>query len=59
MANGTDAGVAIAPVPEAEAEDRAGFEWVKLGPSLESVLIPNEERGYTQCVSSQIGCALT
>lgn len=40
MANGTDAGVAIAPVPEAEAEDRAGFEWVKLGPSLESVLIP-------------------
>jgi len=29
------------------------------GAALESVLIPNEERGYTQCVSSQIGCALT
>jgi 23S rRNA (adenine2503-C2)-methyltransferase len=27
--------------------------------ALESVLIPNEDRGYTQCVSSQIGCALT
>jgi ABC-type uncharacterized transport system permease subunit len=40
LANGTDAGVAVAPVPEAEAGDRAGFEWVKLGPSLESVLIP-------------------
>jgi ABC-type uncharacterized transport system permease subunit len=40
LANGTDAGVAVAPVPEAEADARAGFEWVKLGPSLESVLIP-------------------
>jgi ABC-type uncharacterized transport system permease subunit len=40
LANGTDAGVAIAPVPEAGAEPHAGFEWVKLGPSLESVLIP-------------------
>lgn len=29
------------------------------GRALESVLIPNEDRGYTQCVSSQIGCALT
>ncbi len=29
------------------------------GAALESVLIPNEERGYTQCVSSQVGCALT
>ncbi|MBK7823825.1 23S rRNA (adenine(2503)-C(2))-methyltransferase RlmN [Nannocystis sp.] len=29
------------------------------GAALESVLIPNEDRGYTQCVSSQIGCALT
>ncbi len=29
------------------------------GAALESVLIPNDERGYTQCVSSQIGCALT
>ena len=28
------------------------------GAALESVLIPNEERGYTQCVSSQVGCAL-
>ena len=27
--------------------------------ALESVLIPNEDRGYTQCVSSQVGCALT
>ena len=29
------------------------------GAALESVLIPNEDRGFTQCVSSQIGCALT
>jgi 23S rRNA (adenine2503-C2)-methyltransferase len=29
------------------------------GAALESVLIPNEERGYTQCISSQVGCALT
>ncbi|MDC0675479.1 23S rRNA (adenine(2503)-C(2))-methyltransferase RlmN [Nannocystis radixulma] len=29
------------------------------GQSIESVLIPNDERGYTQCVSSQVGCALT
>jgi 23S rRNA (adenine2503-C2)-methyltransferase len=29
------------------------------GASIESVLIPNDERGYTQCVSSQVGCALT
>jgi 23S rRNA (adenine2503-C2)-methyltransferase len=29
------------------------------GAALESVLIPNDERGFTQCVSSQIGCALT
>ncbi len=29
------------------------------GLSLESVLIPNDERGLTQCISSQIGCALT
>lgn len=28
------------------------------GQSIESVLIPNDERGYTQCVSSQVGCAL-
>jgi ABC-type uncharacterized transport system permease subunit len=40
LANVTDAGGAVAPVPEAEADARAGFEWVKLGPSLESVLIP-------------------
>ena len=25
---------------------------------MESVLIPNEERGYTQCISSQVGCAM-
>jgi 23S rRNA (adenine2503-C2)-methyltransferase len=29
------------------------------GAAIESVLIPNEDRGYTQCISSQIGCALT
>jgi 23S rRNA (adenine2503-C2)-methyltransferase len=29
------------------------------GAAIEAVLIPNEERGYTQCISSQIGCALT
>ncbi|HEY8376876.1 MAG TPA: 23S rRNA (adenine(2503)-C(2))-methyltransferase RlmN, partial [Nannocystis sp.] len=29
------------------------------GQAIESVLIPNDERGYTQCVSSQVGCALT
>ena len=29
------------------------------GAALESVLIPNEDRGFTQCVSSQVGCALT
>lgn len=28
------------------------------GEYLESVLIPNDERGLTQCISSQIGCAL-
>lgn len=39
MANGTDAGVAVAPVPEARA-DAPGLDWAKLGPSLESVLIP-------------------
>jgi 23S rRNA (adenine2503-C2)-methyltransferase len=26
---------------------------------IESVLIPNDERGYTLCISSQVGCALT
>jgi 23S rRNA (adenine2503-C2)-methyltransferase len=26
--------------------------------AIESVLIPNDERGLTQCISSQIGCAL-
>ncbi len=29
------------------------------GAVLESVLIPNADRGYTQCISSQVGCALT
>lgn len=29
------------------------------GAAIEAVLIPNEERGYTQCISSQVGCALT
>ncbi len=28
------------------------------GEALESVLIPNDERGLTQCISSQVGCAL-
>ncbi len=28
------------------------------GQFIESVLIPNDERGYTQCISSQVGCAL-
>ena len=28
------------------------------GEALESVLIPNEDRGLTQCISSQVGCAL-
>ncbi len=28
------------------------------GESIESVLIPNDERGLTQCISSQVGCAL-
>lgn len=28
------------------------------GELMESVLIPNDERGYTQCISSQVGCAL-
>lgn len=28
------------------------------GHSIESVLIPNAERGYTQCISSQVGCAV-
>jgi 23S rRNA (adenine2503-C2)-methyltransferase len=28
------------------------------GEAIESVLIPNDERGLTQCVSSQVGCAL-
>ncbi|MFO7561851.1 MAG: 23S rRNA (adenine(2503)-C(2))-methyltransferase RlmN [Enhygromyxa sp.] len=28
------------------------------GEAIESVLIPNEDRGLTQCISSQIGCAL-
>jgi simple sugar transport system permease protein len=40
LANGTDAGVAVAPVTEAAADARDAFEWAKLGPSLESVLIP-------------------
>ncbi len=29
------------------------------GFAIESVLIPNDARGYTQCISSQVGCALT
>ncbi|NVB41475.1 23S rRNA (adenine(2503)-C(2))-methyltransferase RlmN [Pseudenhygromyxa sp. WMMC2535] len=28
------------------------------GEFIESVLIPNDERGLTQCISSQVGCAL-
>ncbi|MFV8756264.1 23S rRNA (adenine(2503)-C(2))-methyltransferase RlmN [Nannocystaceae bacterium ST9] len=28
------------------------------GEAIESVLIPNDERGLTQCISSQIGCAV-
>lgn len=28
------------------------------GEAIESVLIPNEERGLTQCISSQVGCAV-
>ncbi len=28
------------------------------GDAIESVLIPNDERGLTQCISSQVGCAL-
>jgi 23S rRNA (adenine2503-C2)-methyltransferase len=28
------------------------------GEAIESVLIPNDDRGLTQCISSQIGCAL-
>jgi 23S rRNA (adenine2503-C2)-methyltransferase len=29
------------------------------GDAIETVLIPNEERGLTQCVSSMVGCSLT
>ncbi len=29
------------------------------GHAIETVLIPNEGRGYTQCVSSMVGCSLT
>ena len=29
------------------------------GHFIESVLIPNEQRGYTLCVSSQVGCSMT
>ncbi|RMG97141.1 MAG: 23S rRNA (adenine(2503)-C(2))-methyltransferase RlmN [Deltaproteobacteria bacterium] len=29
------------------------------GHAFETVLIPNEGRGYTQCVSSMVGCSLT
>lgn len=39
MADGTDAGVAIAPVTEAD-DDASGLDWGNLGPPLESVLIP-------------------
>jgi 23S rRNA (adenine2503-C2)-methyltransferase len=28
------------------------------GEAIESVLIPNEDRGLTQCISSQVGCAV-
>jgi 23S rRNA (adenine2503-C2)-methyltransferase len=28
------------------------------GEAIESVLIPNDERGLTQCISSQVGCAV-
>lgn len=28
------------------------------GHAIESVLIPNAERGFTQCISSQVGCAV-
>jgi simple sugar transport system permease protein len=39
LADGTDAGVAIAPVTEAD-DGPSGLDWGKLGPPLESVLIP-------------------
>lgn len=29
------------------------------GHAIESVLIPNDERGFTLCISSQVGCALS
>ena len=29
------------------------------GQAIETVLIPNEGRGYTQCISSMVGCSLT
>lgn len=29
------------------------------GRAIESVLIPNDERGFTLCISSQVGCALS
>ncbi len=29
------------------------------GARIEAVLIPNEGRGYTQCISSMVGCSLT
>lgn len=39
MADGTDAGIAVAPVAEPEPGP-SGLDWAKLGPPLESVLIP-------------------
>lgn len=40
MPDGTDASVAVAPVPDANSSGSSGLDWAKLGPSLESVLIP-------------------
>jgi 23S rRNA (adenine2503-C2)-methyltransferase len=47
---------------DAVFEARDGTKKLRLrtpdGELLESVLIPNDERGYTQCISSQVGCAM-
>jgi simple sugar transport system permease protein len=40
LPDGTDASVAVAPVPDAKSSGSSGLDWARLGPSLESVLIP-------------------
>lgn len=52
-------GLEVATVLRARDGTRKLLLRTQDGLAIESVLIPNEGRGFTQCISSMVGCSLT